>query len=105
MTNLDDTTHIVDDSGDIEGTIEREAADHTMVVLGATEQSILARLVADSLQLNVVDGADNTVFSPNGRRTARLLSDCSVPADARDDTDRRHNVPVSGDPGVGVCRK
>ncbi|MBX0302635.1 formate/nitrite transporter family protein [Haloarcula salinisoli] len=60
--DLADATRIVDDSGDIEGVIEREAADHTMVMLGATEQGILARLVTDSLHLNVVDDVDSTVL-------------------------------------------
>jgi len=70
--DLADATRIVDDSGDVEGAIEREAADHTMVMLGATEQGILARLVTDSLHLNVVDDVDSTVLFTE-RETDRSL--------------------------------
>ena len=70
--DLGDATKIVDDSGDIEGAIEREAADQTMVILGATEQGILSRLVADSLHLNVVDEVDSTVLLAE-RETDRSL--------------------------------
>jgi formate/nitrite transporter FocA (FNT family)/nucleotide-binding universal stress UspA family protein len=59
--DLADAPRLVDDSGDIEAAIEREAADHTMVMMGATEQGILARLITDSLHLNVVDEVDSTV--------------------------------------------
>jgi len=69
---LADATRIVDDSGDIEGAIEREAADQTMVMLGATEQGILSRLVTDSLHLNVVDEVDSTVLLAE-RATDRSL--------------------------------
>ena len=70
--DLADATRIVDDSGDIEHAIEREAEDHTMVLLGATEQGILARLVTDSLHLNVVDEVEGTVLLAE-RKTDRSL--------------------------------
>jgi formate/nitrite transporter FocA (FNT family)/nucleotide-binding universal stress UspA family protein len=70
--DLADATRIVDDTGDVEAAIEREAADHTMVMLGATEQGILARLVTDSLHLNVVDEVDASVLLTE-RETDRTL--------------------------------
>jgi len=35
---LSDAERIVDDSGDVEGAIAREAADNTLVIIGATEK-------------------------------------------------------------------
>jgi formate/nitrite transporter FocA (FNT family)/nucleotide-binding universal stress UspA family protein len=70
--DLADATRIVDDSGDIEAAIERESTDKTMVLLGATEQGILARLVTDSLHLNVVNEVDGTVLLTE-RETDRSL--------------------------------
>ena len=81
--DLGDATHLVDDSGDVEGAIEREAADHTMVMLGATEQGILSRLVTDSLHLNVVDDVDSTVLLAE-RETDRSLVQRLIGAGRRD---------------------
>jgi nucleotide-binding universal stress UspA family protein len=55
---LGDARRIVDDSGDIEAAIERAAADHTLVLLGATERGLLSRLVRESLHLDVVNDVD-----------------------------------------------
>ncbi|MBB6646446.1 formate/nitrite transporter family protein [Halobellus ruber] len=52
----------IDDSGDVEAAIERAAADNTMVMLGATERGLLARLVTDSLHLRVVDEVGASVL-------------------------------------------
>jgi formate/nitrite transporter FocA (FNT family)/nucleotide-binding universal stress UspA family protein len=52
---LDDADLLVDDSGEIEAAIAREAADHSLVVLGAVERGLFTRLVADSLRLDVID--------------------------------------------------
>ncbi|SFL56797.1 Formate/nitrite transporter FocA, FNT family [Halogranum rubrum] len=60
--DLSEATQLVDESGDVEAAIEREATDHTAVLLGATEQGLLSRLVTDSLHLNVVDDLDCSVF-------------------------------------------
>ena len=81
--DLTDAARIVDDSGDVEGVIEREAADHTMVMLGATEQGILSRLVTDSLHLNVVDDVDSTVLLAE-RETDRSLVERLFGAGQRD---------------------
>jgi formate/nitrite transporter FocA (FNT family)/nucleotide-binding universal stress UspA family protein len=60
--DLGDANIVVDDSGDIETAIEREAEDHTIVALGATEQGLLSRLVTQTLHLDVVDEVDCTVM-------------------------------------------
>ncbi|WP_226011756.1 formate/nitrite transporter family protein [Halomicrobium salinisoli] len=59
---LEDAARVVDDSGDVERAICREAADSTMVLIGATEQGLLSRLVSDSLHFNVVDDVDCSVL-------------------------------------------
>jgi nucleotide-binding universal stress UspA family protein len=60
--DLGDAELIVDDSGDVEAAIAREAADATMVIIGATERGLLGRLVSDSLHLDVVDDVDCSVL-------------------------------------------
>lgn len=59
---LDDAELIVDDSGDVEAAIEREAAKRTTIMLGATERGLLMRLVTDSLHLDVVNDVDCSVL-------------------------------------------
>ena len=81
--DLSDATRLVDDSGDVERAIEREAAGHTMVILGATEQGILSRLVTDSLHLNVVDEVDSTVLLAE-RETDRSFVQRLIGAGRRD---------------------
>ena len=58
---LEDARLVVDESGDIESAIEREAADHTMVLVGATERGLLSRLVTDSLHLDIISEVDASV--------------------------------------------
>jgi formate/nitrite transporter FocA (FNT family)/nucleotide-binding universal stress UspA family protein len=58
---LDDATLLVDDSGDVEATVQREAADHTFVLVGATKRGLLSRLVTDSLHLDIVNKIDASV--------------------------------------------
>jgi formate/nitrite transporter FocA (FNT family)/nucleotide-binding universal stress UspA family protein len=58
---LDDATRLVDDSGDVEAAIERAAADHTFVLVGATERGLLSRLVTESLHLDIVTDVDASV--------------------------------------------
>ena len=57
-----DAVLTVDDSGDVEDAIEREAADKTLVVIGATERGLLSRLVSRSLVFDVVDDIDSSVL-------------------------------------------
>ncbi|MGM0604655.1 MAG: formate/nitrite transporter family protein [Halobacteriota archaeon] len=60
--DLEDADIHVDTSGDVEGAIAREAENHTMVLIGATEKGMLSRLLADSLHLDVVNEVDTTVI-------------------------------------------
>ena len=59
---LEDAETIVDDSGDIEGAIEREAKKNTMVIAGATHKGLLSRLVSRSLHFEIVEEVDCTVL-------------------------------------------
>jgi len=59
--DLADANLVVDDSGDIEGAIEREAADRTFVIIGATERGMISRLISDSLHLEVINDVDASV--------------------------------------------
>ena len=63
---------MVDDGGDIEAAIEREAADHTLVLIGATERGMIARLVTESLHLDVVNDVNASVVLAE-RPTERSL--------------------------------
>lgn len=60
--DLDDATIAIDDSGNIEDAIAREAEDATMLVIGATERGLLSRLVTDSLHIDVVDDVECSVL-------------------------------------------
>ncbi len=68
-----DAVLTVDDSGDVEAAIDREADGHTLVIIGATEQGLLSRLVTDSLHMNVVDDVDCSVLLAErpGQRSLR----------------------------------
>jgi formate/nitrite transporter FocA (FNT family)/nucleotide-binding universal stress UspA family protein len=59
---LSDARRIIDDSGDVEGAIAREAADNTLVIIGATEKGLLSRLVSNSLHLDVIHDVDASVL-------------------------------------------
>ncbi|WP_251343614.1 formate/nitrite transporter family protein [Haloplanus halophilus] len=71
---LGDATVTVDASGDVEAAIERAAADSTMLLIGATEQGMLSRLVRGSLHLDVVTEVDCTVLLAE-RPSARSVRD------------------------------
>ncbi|WP_226043183.1 formate/nitrite transporter family protein [Natrinema sp. DC36] len=53
---------VVDNSGDVERAIAREAEDHTLVLLGATERGFLTRLVSESVHPTVVSDVDCSVL-------------------------------------------
>jgi nucleotide-binding universal stress UspA family protein len=60
--DLADAERIVDDSGDAEAAIAREAADSTLLMLGASERGLLSRLATRSLHLDVVSEVDCSVL-------------------------------------------
>ena len=60
--DLADAGLTVDDGGDVEAAIAREAAEHTLVIIGATEKGLLSRLISDSLHLNVLKDVDCSVL-------------------------------------------
>ncbi|SER55120.1 universal stress protein [Natrinema salaciae] len=67
-----DAVLTVDTLGDVEGAIAREAADETLVIIGATERGLLSRLVRGSLVFDVVDDLDSSVLLAE-RPTKRSL--------------------------------
>ncbi|MFC6784580.1 formate/nitrite transporter family protein [Halobaculum halobium] len=69
---LEEADRIVDESGDVEDSIERAAADNTLVLIGATEQGLLSRLVSDSLHMNIADDVDASLLLAE-RPTDRTL--------------------------------
>jgi len=71
--DLEDARAVVDDSGNIERTIEREAGDHTLLVLGATERGLLSRLATDSLHFEVVHDVDCSVLLAERPKDRGLL--------------------------------
>ncbi|WP_336134765.1 formate/nitrite transporter family protein [Natronomonas amylolytica] len=60
--DLADAEIVIDDSGNVEAAIKREANDHTVVALGATEEGLLSRLVTETLHLDVVDEVDCSIM-------------------------------------------
>ncbi|OLZ41278.1 formate transporter [Natrinema saccharevitans] len=60
--DLEDAEFVVDDSGDVERAICRQAGDHTLVLIGATEEGVISRLMSDSLHMDVVNEVDSSVL-------------------------------------------
>jgi amino acid transporter/nucleotide-binding universal stress UspA family protein len=59
---LEDASYIVDDSGDVGEALERAAADHSLVILGATRRGVLSRLVRGSLVFDAATDLDVPVL-------------------------------------------
>ena len=59
---LADARRVVDEGGDVEDAIAREAVNNTLVIIGATEKGLLSRLVSNSLHLDVIHDVDCSVL-------------------------------------------
>ncbi|MCU4971446.1 amino acid permease [Halobacteria archaeon AArc-m2/3/4] len=60
--DLEDAATVVDTSGDVEGAISNHAADHSLLIVGATERGLLSRLVKRALALGVVEDVECSVL-------------------------------------------
>ncbi|MDZ7850362.1 MAG: formate/nitrite transporter family protein [Halodesulfurarchaeum sp.] len=58
---LEDETQVVE-TGSVEAAIERGATDHTMILVGATEQGLLSRSVTGTLHYDVISETGRTVL-------------------------------------------
>ncbi|MFB6103145.1 MAG: amino acid permease [Haloplanus sp.] len=70
--DLDDADLVVR-SGDVEAAIAEEAADATLLVIGATERGLLSRLLRGTLVLDVVDDVSCSVVLAERKRERGLL--------------------------------
>ncbi|WP_336036425.1 formate/nitrite transporter family protein [Halobacterium yunchengense] len=69
---LADADLVVDDSGDVEAAIVREAEDCSLLLVGATSRGLLSRLVTDSLHFDLVSDVDCSLLLAE-RATDRSL--------------------------------
>jgi nucleotide-binding universal stress UspA family protein len=88
---LADARLVVDESGDVEAAIEREAADHSLVLIGATEKGMLARLVTDSLHYDVVNDVNASVVLAERPSERTFLQRLVGRGDRERDRDRNRN--------------
>ena len=59
---LEDATFRVDDSGDVESAIADECGKHTLLLIGATSQGLLARLAKNALHYDIVHSIDTSMI-------------------------------------------
>ena len=79
---LGDAELLVEATDDVEGAIDAAAADHSMLLVGATRRGLLSRLLSDSLVFDVVDDVDCSVLlaeRPAKRSIRERLFGASVP--------------------------
>ncbi|MFD1570800.1 formate/nitrite transporter family protein, partial [Halorubrum laminariae] len=82
---LADAEQVVDDSGDVEEAIVREATDNTLVILGATEKGMLSRLVSNSLHIDITNDVDCSLLLAE-RPSRRSLRERLFGSGRRDST-------------------
>ncbi|MFP8957917.1 amino acid permease [Natrialbaceae archaeon A-CW3] len=70
--DLEDAEIRIDTSGDVENAIAAAAADHSLLIIGATERGLLSRLVRGSLAYDVINDVDCSVLLAE-RPTSRSL--------------------------------
>jgi formate/nitrite transporter FocA (FNT family)/nucleotide-binding universal stress UspA family protein len=73
---LEDADLVVDDAGDVEAAIAREARTRSLLVIGATERGLFSRLVTGSLHFGVIEEVDCSVLlaeRPTGYGLLRRL--------------------------------
>lgn len=58
---LEDGSQVVE-TGDVEAAIERGAQDHSMILIGATEQGLLSRTVSETLHYDIISETGRTVL-------------------------------------------
>jgi formate/nitrite transporter FocA (FNT family)/nucleotide-binding universal stress UspA family protein len=74
--DLEDADLVVNDSGNVEKEICRQARDHSLVLIGATEEGVISRLMSDSLHMDVVNEVDSSVMlaeRPSDRTVVQRL--------------------------------
>ncbi|XVH32000.1 amino acid permease [Haloferacaceae archaeon DSL9] len=71
--DLDDAEIRIDTAGDVEDAIGRHAEEHTMVIIGATHEGLLSRLVRGSLAYDVVNEVDCSVLLAERPRSRSLV--------------------------------
>ena len=70
---IGDANRIIDTSGDVETAISQHATDHSMVMIGATREGLLSRLVRGSLAFAVLNDVECTVLLAERPRGRSLL--------------------------------
>ena len=70
---LDDATCVVDVAESVDAAIAARARDHTLLMLGATEEGLLSRLTGDIGALGVVEEVDISVILAETARTRSFL--------------------------------
>ncbi|SFR55350.1 amino acid permease [Halogeometricum limi] len=69
---LSEAELLVDETADVEGSIERHAEDASMLIIGATERGLLSRLVRGTLVLDVVEDVSCSVLLAERKRKRSL---------------------------------
>ncbi|XVH31999.1 amino acid permease [Haloferacaceae archaeon DSL9] len=71
--DLDDAKLVIDAAGDVEAAIDAHADESTMVIIGATREGLLSRLVHGSLAYDIVNEVECSVLLAERPRSQPLL--------------------------------